>query len=216
MAITDYDQLVASIKRYCARSDSTFLAEIPQFVAFAEARLYNGHGDTGHQLYSPPLRAKVMEATGTVTVTDGVGQIPSDYLAMRSISKSGITTGLTYMPPERFSVSINGVTSGEPVWYTIEGDTIKVCPVWSGDLSILYWKKHPDITSSNKTGPLIADHGLAYLEASLVEAFSFLQAGDLALGHVAKLNGMIDGINRSSNDLRFSGPLRVRTRVTIG
>ena len=36
MAIADYDSLVAAIKSYAARSDSTFSARIPDFVALAE------------------------------------------------------------------------------------------------------------------------------------------------------------------------------------
>lgn len=216
MAIADYSTLVAAVKRYAARSDSTFSAAIPDFVGLAEERLYNGHGDPGDPLYSPALRSSVMETSGTITVTDGAGPIPNDYLAMRKVSRSGDTLGLKYLAPERYEVQTQIETAGTPVWYTISGSTLSVVPVWDGDIEVIYWKRHTAITASNATGPLLTAHGLLYLEATLIEAFSFLQAGELAIGHATKLKGLVSGANRSASDLRFSGPLRVYQRVPIG
>lgn len=55
MAITEYTSLVAAIKVWCARQDSVFSAQIPNFVAMAEDRIYDGYGMKGEATYSPPL-----------------------------------------------------------------------------------------------------------------------------------------------------------------
>ena len=216
MAIADYDTLANAIKRYAARSDSVFSTAIPDFVAIAEDRLYNGHGDIGEPLYSQPVRSSVLEATGTITVADGIGSVPADYLAMRRLSRSGDTVGLTFTPPERLAVDGSGMSSGTPSRYTITGTTLTLIPPgWSGTLAVDYFRRHPAISSSVTTGPLLTAHGIAYLEACLIEAFSFLQEGELAVAHASKLRGIVAGINRTSSELRFSGPLRVRQRVAI-
>lgn len=214
-AIIDYDTLKSTVQSYCARTDSTFTARMPVFVGLAEDRLYNGHGEPGEPLYSPPVRSRPMEATGTITITDGVGALPGDYLSMRKLFRPGDDVGLTYLAPERMAITGVSYPSGVPMHYTTEGDFLKLTPQWSGDLTVLYYKRHPEVSATSITGPLIVAHGLAYLEATLIEAFSFLQDGENAVGHAAKLRGLVSGINRSATDLRYSGPLRVRQRQWI-
>lgn len=214
-SIIDYDTLVASVRRYCARSDSTFNAAMPDFVAMAEERLYNGFGDLGEPLYSQAIRSKTTEATGTIAFTSGVGTLPDDYLSMRKIYRPGDTFGLKYMPPERADIQDALEAAGTPLYFTIEASSITLIPSWTGTLNVLYYKRHAAITSSNTTGALIQAHGLAYLEATLIEAFSWMQDEQLAVGHAAKLRGLVSGINKQANDLRFSGPLRIRQRVPM-
>lgn len=215
--IADYDSLVAAAKIYCARSDTTFSNMMPVFVAHAEDRLYNGHADDDDNdpLYSPPLRSSVMEASGTLTAAGGLATLPDDYLLIRKLVRSGDSLGLTYMPPERVAVAGVVESSSTPIWFTIEGKTLELIPSWDGDLDITYYRRFDAITSTNQTGPLIIQHGLAYLEAVLIEAFAWMANGDLSVGHAAKLRGLVKGYNRASSELRFSGPLRVRQRQWV-
>ena len=215
MAITEYSSLVADIKVWCARSDSVFSAQIPNFVVMAEERIYNGYGVKGDPAFSPPLRTKAMETTGTVAMTDGVGTLPDDILAPRKIYRSSDEVGMTYIQPERWETvsAISG--AGTPCFYTIEGGTIKVTPSSSDTLTLLYYKRWDAIAVGNPTGPIIEDHGMIYLEACLYEAFSFTQSVDLALAHAARCRSMIMGANKSAFALRYSGPLRVRHRQPI-
>ena len=87
--ITDYGSLKSEIQVWLARTDSVLGNRVPVFVEAAEARLYNGAGEVGEDLYSPPLRSSVMETTGTVTMTDGIGTMPTDALAIRKIYRDG-------------------------------------------------------------------------------------------------------------------------------
>jgi len=216
VAIADYSTLVASIKSWCARSDSTFSAQIPTFIGIGEERIYDGAGEPGQPDYSPPLRTKAMEATGTVTLTDGAGTLPSDALAVRKIYRPGDAAGITYVTPERWAAISQGTGSGVPVYYTVEGSTIKVVPSSSGEtLNLLYCKRWPAITTGNPTGPVLAAHGYIYLEAALFEAFSWMQEVELALGHAARCRSMVQGANKTAGAMRYPGPLRVRHRVPI-
>ena len=210
--ISDYNSLVAEVKAWCARSDSAFSARFPVFVAAAEERLYNGHGEPGETLYTPPIRSRVMESDDTtVTLTDGVGELPDDALAIKKISRAGDTTGLTYAPPHTWDAYQAGVQNGgPPSYYKIEGLTISVAPVWSGDLVIRYYKRLPAISSENTTGDMLTAHGLAYFSAVMFEAFSFMQEPELAVAYLGKLKSVIDGINRVAHDVRTGGA-RVRS-----
>jgi len=216
MAITDYTTLRASIQSWTARSnDTTFNAQIPNFVSLAEDRMYNGAGDRGDPIYSAPLRSKYMEVEGTVTVTSGVGTLPDSALEIREISVTDQLTGLEYLTPERFRLFAANNTSGTPAYFTTRGSTIEVAPASSVTLDLTYYRSYDPITASNTTGPLLTAHGFIYLECCLYEAFAFMQADDLALAHLARARGMIDGANRTASNIRTAGPLRIRQRNPI-
>ncbi len=216
--ITDYASLKSAIQVWAVRPDSVFGNQVPIFVEMAEARIYNGADRPGDPLYSPPLRSKVMEASATVSLTDGEGTLPADWLESRSIVRASDTDGMTYMPPERFTTfAANQFGAGsDPLYYTVENSvTIKVTPAVTDTLSLAYYKRFDPITTTNTTNDLIATHGTIYLAACLFEAFSFLQAPDLALGHIARLRSLIMGENRTAAVGRQPGPQRIRVRNPI-
>ncbi len=215
MAITDYDTLKSSLQSYAARSDSKFSAQVPTFVGLVEDRLYNGSGSDGDPTYSPPLRSSTMELDTTVAVTSGSGTVPADMLEIRSITVSGQTYGLEYLPPERFRVWSSSITGSGPIYYTIIGSTISVIPAMTGTLQVIYYRRFDAINdSSTKTGPLIIAHGNIYLEMALFEAFAWMRNPDLALSHLALGRSMVTGVNRRAIAGRYPGPLRSRSRLS--
>lgn len=213
--ISDYNALSNEVKVWCARSDSAFTARMPVFVAAAEERLYNGNGVVGEALYTPAIRAKALEETATVTLVSGVGDMPDDVLAVRKISRAGDDTGLVYAPPhewDAYNAAVSG--GGYPYRYKVEGLTLSVAPTWSGDLSLLYYKRLAALSSEATTNALLTAHPLAYFNAVMFEAFSFMQEPELAVAYIGKLKSVIDGINRVANDIRTSGArMRVTARV---
>ncbi len=217
MAVADYDTLKSAIQSYCARSDSKFAARIPDFVGFCEDRLYNGGGSGENDAtYTPALRSSVLEYNGqSITLTAGEGTIPADCLELRKLYVDGAYWGVEYLPPERFYVEAQNDYGTQPRYYTIEGTLLSVTPTADGALFIDYYRQLPAITESNKTGNMLAAHGLIYLELCLFEAFSWMQETELAVAHLAKGRGMILGANRTSDRLRFAGKLRSRSRVNI-
>ncbi len=215
-SIADYDTLVAAVKVYAARQDSVFSARMGDFIALVEDRLYNGAGEPGEAIYSPPLRSRIMEVTDTLDLTDGTGDFPDDVLEVRRIYRADDEEGLTYQPPERLSVLAKQLEGWSyPKYFTVSGSTMRTAPAYTGSLTLDYYQQSAPITSSNQTGPLLTAHGMIYLEGMLFEAFSFMQETDLALGHLVKLRGMVAGANRSASALRFSGPMRTRPRVVF-
>lgn len=216
MAIAAYDDVKSALQSYCARSDSKFNARIPDFIGFAEDRLYNGSGPEDDPTFTPPLRSKALEVNGyELTLTSGEGTIPVDVLDVRKLYVDGDYTGITYLPPERFYVEAQNDYGSTPRFYTIEGSTLSVTPGWSGTLYVDYFKQFSPITSTNQTNNVIATHGLIYLELALFEAFAWMQEPDLAGAHLAKARGMIRGANRTAARFRFAGKLRSRARVAI-
>lgn len=218
MAIADYSTLVAAIKTWCARNDSVFSAQIPNFVRMAEERIYNGVGEKGdgNPLYSPPLRSKAMEAETTITLTNGEGTIPDDVLLPRKLYRPNDQRGITYIQPERFDAVDAATSSGLPVYYTIEGSTIRVVPSSGAEtLTFAYYQRQPDLTSSAPTNNVLLAHDMIYLEACLVPAFTFIQAADQAVSHAAICRSLIQGANRTASAMRYAGPLRVRHRQPI-
>lgn len=214
--ITDYGTLKSEVQTWAVRPYTTFGNRVPMFVEAAEARLYNGAGELGEELYSPPLRSSVMETTATVSLTDGVGTMPTNALAIRKIYRDGDRVGITYQPPEQFAVfSANNLTAADGIYYTIEDGVLKVAPPSSDDIMLSYYQSFDAVTPTNTTSPLLSTHGGIYLAACLFEAFTFLQEGQLAGAHLARLRSMIAGANRTTAALRTAGPLRVRLRNPI-
>lgn len=215
--ITDYGSLKSEIQVWAVRPDTVFGARVPLFVEMAEARLYNGAGQIGEDVYSPPLRSKVMEVTGTITLTAGVGTLPAEALEVRRIYQDGDLRGLTYETPERFKVfAANNPTTGDGIYYTVEDGLVYVSPPDSSDLGINYFRSYDPVTPSATTGPLISEHGALYLAACLFEAFSFLQEGQLAGAHLTRLRSMVAGANRTALAMRMpGGQQRIRMRNPI-
>lgn len=216
MAITDYDTLKAEVQNWAARSDSTFAARVPTFVAMAEDRIYYGAGSPGSSDYTPALRSTVMELTGTIAATSGDATLPAAFLEARSLTVVDQRTGIEYMPPERFAVMAeNAASTAIPVYYTIKGTTLSVTPSYTGDLTLAYFRKFDAVTASATTGTLIESHGLIYLHLTLFAAFTWMRNADLALSHVALARSAIEGVNSKSALARFPGPLRIRPRVVM-
>lgn len=210
-AIIDYDRLVSEVKTWCARSDSTFSNRFPVFVALAESRIYLGHGKPGDALYSAPLRSKVMETEGTITLTSGKGTIPADAVHIRRIFRDGDQEGIIYAPPHLFStMNASAVNGANPYYYTVEGSTLRVTPSMDTNLSILYYKRFDAITLTNKTGPLIEEHGTLYFKAVMAYAMTFMQDMDGANVWLNEYRAAVDGINKVAGDIR-TGAQRVRS-----
>ena len=217
MAIVDYAGLVEAAQKWCVRSDSTFTNQIPNMLAFAEDRIYNGSDlEAKGQLYSPALRTKSLEFAGTVAFTEGLASLPLDCLQVRKLSRSSDYLGLDYLPPERFAVVSAQSTGGDPGYYTIEAGVIKVTPSFTGSMDMLYYRKFPALSTDANSNGLLLAHAPVYLSALLFEAFSFIQNIDLAIGHVSRLRSAIDGLNRTQTaTLIGGGNVRVRARNPI-
>lgn len=213
MTIATYDDLVAKVKDWCARTDSNFSAQIPDFIGCAEQRIFYGFGDTREPMYSPALRSRDIETNGTITMSNGEGSLPSDFLDMRVLSRANDTVGFKGTVPRDFRPLSNQLTGTNPYLSTIEGNTLKVVPSYSGQLSILYWAKPAALTSSNQSNTVLSNSPAIYLHATLIEAFDYMRDTGQSQTHLLKLIGFIKGANKTDHNARYSaGTNRIRTR----
>lgn len=151
--IADYASLLVDAGEYSGRNDVAHL--FPRFVGMGELKLNRF------------LRVADMEAVNTVTITNGAGPLPPDFLEAREVKN---LNGL----PIR-AVSLQQLTesyagrSGVPTGYAIVGSTINVRPLGDGDLTITYYGKIPALTRSNPTNWLLEKAPDAYLYALVEE-----------------------------------------------
>lgn len=102
MSISTYAELKTAVANWL--EDSTLTARVPEFIALAQAKMYRGVlGPDGRTWIIPPLRIRDMVTTADITITDGVGALPSGWLEFERlwIDSSG-QPNLKYLPPTTF------------------------------------------------------------------------------------------------------------------
>lgn len=216
MPITDFASLKEAVQKWTARHDNTFSNQIEGFIALAEDRIYNGAGAIGSPTYTAPLRTRVMEVETTITVTNGVGTIPDDCLAIRKVHPTSSRVGLEQLTPERLAVRDASPSQSDPCFYTVEGSSLKINGSHSGDVTLLYYQRPPAITSDNTENDVLTKHPMVYLEATLFYAFTFIRDMEMATGHLDLYRSAVDGANDTATSVRRSGAqTRIRPRVVI-
>lgn len=162
MSITDYASLMIDTAEYSGRANIAHI--FPRLVGMAETKLNRA------------LRVADMETVDTVTIANGDGTLPTDFLEARQVLSP---TGT----PIR-SVSLQQLTNsyrtypGTPYGYAIVGSTIQVRPKADGDLTLTYYAKIPGLTTANPTNWLLEKAPDVYLYALLAEvAIASMDAG---------------------------------------
>lgn len=214
--MNSYAALLEAVQSFAVRPDTKFANQFPNFMTLAEARIYNG----GSALEpSNPLRARVMDVTSTIAMTDGSGTIadPETVLDIQKIYRATDKTigGLEYMQPQSFEAYAATYTSGNPKRYTIEGSTLRVAPSYTGNLTLGYWKRFPAVTVTAPTNDVLTAHPEVWFHALMFEAYKWMQDAQKAAGYLSQLQGSIDGANRVSESMRMPGNLRMRPARAI-
>lgn len=204
MTITNYGELKTAVSTWAIDSTAAFTAQIPQFIAFAENRIAWG---SDMPLRSEPVRVRDQEKTVDVTVTNGTGSLPSDFLeAERLFWEHSIPWELKYVSRRTFHTTLEAQTiGGLPSTYTIEGDTLLVKPESTGVVKLLYSARYPAFTDDADTNWLLQNAPGVYLEAALVEAFGFKRDTDAQAEHLQKYVSAADGVTTHQRTSRVSG-----------
>lgn len=155
MSISTFSELKTAISTWMQRDDLTSV--VADFITLAEVDI----------MYR--LRLVEFETSGTVTMTAGSGTVPTGLLSVRAISMSG-EPQLRYLPPSSFADYLDANDSGDGVYYTITGTTIKTAPPTTGDLSITYVSKVTALSDGNPTNTILTNYPTVYLYGSLVQA----------------------------------------------
>ncbi len=162
MALSNYADLQTAIITYAFRvGDTDFAAMCPTFIALCESRV------------NKTLRIRQMETSATVTMTNGVGTLPADYLQYREVLANG---------PHAYPLKVTDPNTGQgdyplsdyPAYFAVIGNTIKTFPASTVDLTLNYFEKIPALSDADDTNWLLEKAPEVYLYGSLMEAAPFM------------------------------------------
>lgn len=157
MAISTYATLLTAYAE-ASGDANTSSGQVDNFIQLAEAR------------FNRVLRHRRMEASSTITLTSGVGSLPTDYLEWRTVVYSGNPRKVLECVSPDFLTTFNpsGIAS-RPDLFAIVGDQIKVARAYSGDIDLGYYQRIPALTASNTTNWLLTYAPDAYYYGVLLE-----------------------------------------------
>lgn len=190
----DYAALQAAVLNWSARSDAVTTAEVPNFIAFATDSF--NHGIPDRQV--APLRVRDMETLASITMTDGVGTLPSDYLQYKTArSMSSLPNPLSYATDSYTNAAYADGAAGLSTTFSITGSTIYVFPTSGVDVDLVYYAAIPALSDSNTSNWLLAKLPMLYLHASLMHLAMFLRDDALLARSQAMVTATIDGLNQT-------------------
>lgn len=152
MTISDYASLLVDAGEYSGRNDIAHL--FPRFLGLAELKLNRG------------LRVADMEVVDTVSLVNGEGPVPADFLEAREV-KTAAGHPIRAVALQQLTDSF-GARSGIPSGYAVVGGNMRVRPVCDQDLTVTYYGKIPALTPANPTNWLLEKAADLYVY-SLVE-----------------------------------------------
>jgi hypothetical protein len=164
-----YATLVQAIKDYTEYDETTFSANIDNFIQSAEERIF----------YAVDLEDFRKNATGTMTATNKYLTAPTDFLAPFSlmITSSGSKVILLNKDVEYLQEYNPTEATGIPKYYALfDKDNFLIAPVPNAAFSaeIHYYYKPASITTGATTW--LGDNAIeALLYGSLVEAYTFMK-----------------------------------------
>ena len=162
--IATYSALQTAISNYLSRTDLT--SQIQDiFIPFAENRLRR------------ELRTNEMLDYVTLSLTNNVATLPSDFLEVRELHfDSNPVDDIQYQSPDLFFRNRVTKTSGSVVFFTILANEIHFAPTpnVTSDLKMLYYKKPAYLSDSNTSNVFLANYPDALLYAALAEAETYL------------------------------------------
>lgn len=195
MSIANYTDLQSAVADYLARSD--LAVRIPDFITLAEDRI------------ARKMRVRDMEASATVTLTNGSGPVPTDYLEWVTATWNGARpVDLRYFEPDSEEWRIRYRPNGDPTMFSILAGQLMIRPVVAGNVTLVYYQKIPALAAAN-TNWLLTKYPAIYVNYSLAEAYMFLKdenrgAAFLSLGD----NGINDALDDSDSNKLARRPSR--------
>ncbi|WP_037460674.1 phage adaptor protein [Sinorhizobium fredii] len=198
MSISDYASLIVDAGEYAG--NDKFVHVAPRLIGLAELKLNRG------------LRVADMEVTDDISLVDGDGTLPADFLEAREVKNA---TGV----PIR-AVSLQQLTSsymdrsGTPAGYAIVGSTMKVRPSSDEDITVTYYGKIPGLTPANPTNWLLTKAADVYLYALVNEIAIWAKDVDGAQAAQQLLMLALSGINIGDERARWGNAQVVVGGVT--
>lgn len=189
--ITTYTQLQSTVEQILSRADaSNFSASA---ISLAESWIYR------------KIRAREMESDLSVTVTSGVGTLPSDFVEVKYAMWD--TAVLRPRPASWIKSTYTGGAS-VPVYYAVDGADVIFGPSPNaGSMTGVYYKKFDPLATA--TNALFLANPDLFLFAALAECMFFIKDDKRIATWEAKRNEIASDINKLANRSRYGENLSV-------
>ena len=190
MSIATYAELQTEVIDWSYRTDLD--SRIPNFIALCESDLQ--------------VRCKLVdfESSATVTITAGVGTLPTGFSGMRAVYWDGdVTRPLKYVTPDRYDALTN--ESGDSVWYTITGSSIKVAPDGDGSVVMTYKARFTPLSVTNTTNVILTNYPDAYLHGTLLQLRTFTKDRQGMADELGLYESAVKRIEIDNNQRKYAG-----------
>jgi hypothetical protein len=172
--ILDAPSLQAAVTEYLARDqDLTLIARIPSFIQLCEAKLNR----------ALTVRQMEQRATALIDVSQAEPQyiaLPGDFQSMRRVKLKDTSPPLrlSYLSPAQMDEyrSCIGDTSNPPLFFTIFGSELELCPTPDSDYTVemVYRQLIPPL-ALNASNWLLALAPDLYLYGALLESAPYIK-----------------------------------------
>lgn len=180
-----------------------FAEAFPRMVAFAESRIYDG---SGPPVPMPPVRVSEMEVSTTLAFTAGVAAVPANFLEARSLFwDSDIRSAPDYEPPVSFRLNRSKNGTGQPSRYTIEGGSVLLSPMITGDLVFLYYARPTALAADDDTNAVLVRYPTLYFQSALIEAYGYTRNEELRQRAIGDYASTVNGIMGSDIRKKHGG-----------
>jgi hypothetical protein len=194
MALDTYSNLQTAIAAWAFRTgDDEFTAQLPDFITMTENRV------------NRTLRIREMEASATITLTDGAGTLPADYLEHRRVvaNVSPISV-LEMVTPDYASDRYPENGAAYPRYFSIIGNALKTYPTSTGDIALTYYQKVPALSEADPTNWLLAKAPEVYLYGALVEAAPYMQDDQAAQRYITLFQKALKDLQDADIGARYA------------
>ena len=190
---TSYSSLKTEIADFYQRNDLTSVVDT--FIDLCESEMQR------------KLKLLSFEATGTVSVTAGVGALPIGFSGARSAYWSSNPNRLLRYVPVHELDRLNAQTLAEVSWYTITGSSIKTANDATGSLVMTYTANFTPLSAVDTTNAILTNHPSAYLYGSLVHAAVYCKDFEGAIAYRKLFDNELSQIKTDNAEKRYQGPL---------
>lgn len=189
----NYTELQAAIQNWAARPDSAVTSELSNIIGFCTDGFNHGIPQAG----IAPLRVREMEETATITMSSGVGTLPTDYLQyIRVKSMAATPRPLSFVTGSYTDAAYEASAAGLSDTFSITGvSSINVFPPNSTDVELTYYAAIPALSAINTTNWLLTKLPALYLHAGLMHLALFTKDNNLLARSQALVTAMVDGLN---------------------
>ena len=202
-AIATYSDLVAAVRDQMD-NDLYDSAKINRAIRFAEAH------------FTRELRTPDMETEIVLSVSTEVSPLPTDCLGVRAIYVSGARDRLlTSMSPSGLIATYAGL-AGSPAAYAIEGANIRIAPVGTVSLDMVYYARPASLSADSASNWLLTKYPDLYLWGTCFYLYQRERDPQGSSEAMSLVSSILTSIHDETSRNRWgAGPLRPKGVVQV-